>query len=434
MRVPVAVRRDSPNAAARADKHRLRAVALLMAVVLVVSLGYGAGTPLLPQYVKQFVGAAAPAALAWHVGAVGGAYTFALFVFAPLWGRASDRRGRNTALAWGFGIFLVGGVASAFAPNLAAAYAARLLAGAGAAAVMPAAQAYIADFSAPVARSRRFVLLGSASFVGFLAGPGIGNWLAGPVMNVSAGIMPAMVNWPWLAVAGVGLPVLILVPLWIKPQPTIARISPQTATSAVRARFVRASMLLAGFSSFATGTFEVGFNLFGGQTLHLSSGTIAIMFVTCSVAMLAAQGTLLLPGVRRRIDGRWMAAVFVFSSLALMFVSAVPNAGSFTLFIGVVAASVGMIGPVLSYELLERGNSAHGALLGKQAAAGNLGQALGSVAAGWLFTLRPEAPFWAAALVLAIGAVASAFLWGAARADELALESRRPSQGESHVR
>jgi DHA1 family multidrug resistance protein-like MFS transporter len=434
MRDPVAVRSDSLEMTESADSHRVRAVALLMALVLVVSLGYGAGAPLLPLYVKQFVGAAAPAALAWHVGAVGGTYTFALFVFAPMWGRASDTRGRNITLAWGFGIFLVGGVASALAPNLAAVYAARLLAGAGAAAVMPAAQAYIADFSAPVARSRRFVLLGSASFVGFLAGPLIGNWLAGPVMNVPAGVMPAMVDWPWLALAVAGFPILLLVPLWIKRQPTIAPSSASAAMSTVRARFVRASMLLAGLSSFATGTFEVGFNLFGGQTLRLTSGTIAIMFMTCSVAMLAAQAMLLLPGVRRRINGGWMAAVFVFSALALLFVSIVPNAASFSLFIGVVAASVGMIGPVLSYELLDRGDSAHGALLGKQAAAGNLGQALGSFAAGWLFTWQPAAPFWAAALALLIGAIASVFLWGTARVSELALESPRLPSDENHGR
>jgi MFS transporter, DHA1 family, multidrug resistance protein len=427
MRDPVVVPGDSLNTV-RTDSQRHRAVALLMALVLVVSLGYGAGGPLLPLYLKPFVDAVAPAALAWHVGAVGGVYTFALFLFAPLWGRASDRRGRNTALAWGFGIFLAGSAASALAPNLVAVYAARLLAGAGAAAVVPAAQAYIADFSEPVARSRRFVLLGSASFVGFLAGPVVGNWFAGPVMGVPAGTMAGMVDWPWLAVAAAGLPFFLLVPLWIKPQPTTGQCSPPMAMSTIRARFVHASMLLAGFSSFVTGTFEVGFNLFGGQTLGLSSGTIAIMFVTCSLAMLAAQATLLLRFVRSRIDGRWMAAVFVFSALALLFVPVVPNAGTFSLFIGVVAASVGMIGPVLSYELLERGSGANGSLLGKQAAAGNLGQALGSVAAGWLFTWHPAAPFWAAALVLASGAVAALFLWGTARADELVLASAHPGR------
>ncbi len=69
-------------------------------------------------------------------------------------------------------------------------------------------------------------------------------------------------------------------------------------------------MGMALLASFAVGTFEVGFTLFGGQTLGLASGTMAVMFVTCSLAMLAAQSTLLLQGVRRRINQRWVAAAF----------------------------------------------------------------------------------------------------------------------------
>jgi len=47
----------------------------------------------------------------------------------------------------------------------------------------------------------------------------------------------------------------------------------------------------------------------------------------------------------------------------------------------------------LSYELLERQSAAPGKLLGQQAAAGYLGQALGSMVAGSLFTLTPMMPF-----------------------------------------
>jgi predicted MFS family arabinose efflux permease len=90
-----------------------------------------------------------------------------------------------------------------------------------------------------------------------------------------------------------------------------------------------------------------------------------------------------------------------------------------------VATGVGLIGPVLSYELLERDPSAPGALLGRQAAAGNLGQALGSFSAGSLFALHPAAPFWLAALVLLFGAGAAYAMWGAARDDEISNPSRR---------
>ena len=401
-------------------RQNARAMALLGAMVFVVALGYSVGLPLVQPYLAQYLGPDTPQRLAWHVGMLGGVYTFALFLFAPTWGRLSDRHGRAVVLMAGFAAFLVGSVAAALAPNLGAVYAARLLAGAGAAAIMPTAQAYVADLSSSVDRSRRFVLLGSASFLGFVAGPPFGTWLAGPVMGMSVGAMPNMVNWPALAVAAVGLPLLLLAPASLAGDNARFFIATPPPMTVPRRRFVLASMVLAALASFAVGTFEVGFTLFGGQTLGLSGSALAIMFITCSVAMLAAQSMLLLPAVRRRIDQRWVAATFAASALALSFAVVVSGPGALVLLITVVATGVGLIGPVLSYELLERDRTEPGRVLGGQAAAGNLGQALGSFGAGSLFALHPAAPFGLAALMLLFGAGAAYSLWGVARDDEIA--------------
>lgn len=394
------------------------AMALLGAMVFVVSLGYSVGLPLIRPYLLRYLGAAPASSVAWHVGMLGGVYLFALFAFAPLWGRLSDRHGRVLVLLIGFAAFLVGSVGMALAPSLGVVYAARVLAGAGAAAIVPTAQAYIADFSTTVDRSRRFVLLGSASFVGFLAGPAFGTWLAGPVMGVAVGQMGSMLNWPALAVALAGLPLLLLAP-WCLGSNRIVSLPIAAKPGASRKRFLYSSMCLALLSSFAVGTFEVGFNLFGSQTLGLTTVAMAAMFITCSLAMLAAQSLLLFTSVRKRIDQRWMAAAFAGSAVALAFTSLAPDAGSLGLMIAVVATAAGMIGPVLSYELLERQSAAPGTLLGQQAAAGNLGQALGSMGAGSLFTLAPMLPFWAAALILLIGAALSLIWWGPARLGEI---------------
>jgi MFS family permease len=395
------------------------AMALLEAMVFIVSLGYGAGLPLIRPYLLRYLGAVPASTVAWHVGMLGGVYLFALFLFAPLWGRLSDRHGRVLVLLIGFAAFLVGSVGTALAPSLGLVYASRLLAGAGAAAIVPTAQAYIADLSSTIDRSRRFVLLGSASFVGFLAGPAFGTWLAGPVMGVAVGQMKGMLNWPALAVALAGVPLLLVAP-WCLGRNHAVVPSLALEDGASRKHFVHASMLLALLASFAVGTFEVGFNLFGSQTLGLTTATMAAMFITCSLAMLAAQSMLLLSSVRSRIDQRWVAAAFAGSALALAFTSLVPDAGSLGLMIAVVATGAGMVGPVLSYELLERQSAAPGKLLGQQAAAGNLGQALGSMGAGSLFTLAPMMPFWTAALVLLVGAALSLAWWGPARMGEIA--------------
>lgn len=396
---------------------------LLAAMVFFVALGYAAGLPLLRFYLSRYLaGDAGATVTSWHVGMVGATYTFALFLFAPLWGRLSDENGRTVVLAAGFAAFLVGGAMTGLAPNLAFVYLARFLAGAGAAAIIPTAQAYIADVSTSAERSRRFVVLGTASFAGLLAGPAFGTWVAGPIMGMQLPSMPAMVNWPALAVAGAGLPLLLLAPWCMGRSGGSRHRKIEAPASTVRRRFVASSMALAVLASFAVGTFEVGFNLFGGQTLGLPTGTMALMFVTCSLAMFAAQSALMLSSVRKRLDQRWLAVAFVAAALALTFTSAVPDGAALGLLIAVVSSGIGLITPVLSYELLERHSGARGALLGRQASAGNLGQAIGSMVAGSAFGWQPLAPFWMAAVVLVAGAALALRWWGPARDGEIAAQ------------
>ena len=78
------------------------AMALLGAMVFVVSLGYGAGLPLIRPYLLRYLGAVPAATVDWHVGMLGGVYLFALFMFAPFWGRLSDRHERVLVLLIGF--------------------------------------------------------------------------------------------------------------------------------------------------------------------------------------------------------------------------------------------------------------------------------------------------------------------------------------------
>ncbi|MFX7977106.1 hypothetical protein ABTK65_19885, partial [Acinetobacter baumannii] len=82
-----------------------------------------------------------------------------------------------------------------------------------------------------------------------------------------AGQMPSMVNWPALVVASVGLPLLLAVRRCLSTTKPILLDSGSVQMTRQRKRFVAVSMLLALLASFAAGTFEVGFSLFGGQTL-----------------------------------------------------------------------------------------------------------------------------------------------------------------------
>lgn len=125
---------------------------------------------------------------------LGGIHTLALFTFTSWWGRQSDHRERAAVLTTGFAVFVLGTVMVALTPSLMTIYGGRLIAGVGAAAVVPGAQAYVAGAGNTEGRSRHFVLIGNASFADFLASPAFGSWFAGLLMGMPAGRIPSMVN------------------------------------------------------------------------------------------------------------------------------------------------------------------------------------------------------------------------------------------------
>jgi MFS family permease len=86
-------------------------MAVLMFSVFTVSIGYGVVLPLLPYLIERLLGTGGDAAqVARSTGLLTGLYTFSLFLFAPLWGRVSDRYGRRSILLVGligFGVTML---------------------------------------------------------------------------------------------------------------------------------------------------------------------------------------------------------------------------------------------------------------------------------------------------------------------------------------
>ena len=66
-------------------------IATLTLAVFRVPVGYGVVLPLLPYLIERLPGAEAGVAqVSRHTGLLTGVYALALFLFAPIWGRASD--------------------------------------------------------------------------------------------------------------------------------------------------------------------------------------------------------------------------------------------------------------------------------------------------------------------------------------------------------
>src|ERR1700694_2906987 len=154
----------------------LSTMAVLMLSVFTVSMGYGVVLPLLPFLIERLLVSGGDAVqVSRSTGLLTGLYTLSLFLFAPVWGRVSDRYGRRRILLIGLVGFSATMSAFAFIENLPGVYAERFLSGMFAAAVTPVAMAAIGDLAATEeARARRLTFVSLAGISGFLLGPVLG--------------------------------------------------------------------------------------------------------------------------------------------------------------------------------------------------------------------------------------------------------------------
>lgn len=143
---------------------------VIFLIVLLDVMGFGLIIPSQPFLAKSF--GATPAVITL----LGTTYSLMQFMFAPLWGSISDRLGRRRVLVCTILMTLVGHATFAAASSLMMLFAARALAGVGAANIATA-QAVLADTHAPDQRSRAMALVGAAFGLGFIFGPALGGIL-----------------------------------------------------------------------------------------------------------------------------------------------------------------------------------------------------------------------------------------------------------------
>ncbi|MFO0992691.1 MAG: MDR family MFS transporter [Hyphomicrobiales bacterium] len=129
-------------------------------------------------------------------------YLLAATAVTPLYGKASDILGRRTALLIGIGIFMVGSVFCALAPNMLTLIIARAVQGLGGGGLISLAQTVIADIVAPKERPRYQAYIAGVFATSSIAGPVLGglfaehlSWTAIFWINLPLGLLAfAMTN------------------------------------------------------------------------------------------------------------------------------------------------------------------------------------------------------------------------------------------------
>lgn len=375
---------------------------ILFLTVFIHLLGFGIIIPLLPYYAETY------GARALVIGLLTTSFSFCQFLFAPVWGRLSDRVGRRPVL---IGSLLVTGVSYlvyAAAHSLLVLFLSRMLAGM-AGAVLSTAQAYVADTTTPENRTKGMGLIGAAFGMGFIFGPAMGGILS---------------RWGYAAPAYASAALALLAAVFaffllresLPPElrrATSRRGHPLAALGEALGRPVVGTVL--GLFFTATLCFAGMEAILALFTQHyFGFGPHQIGYLFAYVGFVAA---LMQAGIVGRLVKRFGERALVRAGLVLMGASFV-TAGlhpPFALFLVVmagIAIASGILTPSLS-GLISLASSAdeQGGVLGVYQSLGSLARAVGPFLGGFAFdVISPGAPLWMAGIVLFIAALAAARL------------------------
>jgi MFS family permease len=396
---------------------------VIFLTVLIDLLGFGIVLPLLPIYAAQFTMDQS----GWQLGLLMASFSAMQFLFAPLWGRISDRVGRRPVILIG----LLGSVIfyslfgwATIRKSMTLLFASRIGAGM-AGATISTAQAYIADSTSLDERPRGMALIGMAFGLGFTFGPLLGL-LAVPSGQGDPGWMPGAAAAVLSAVA-LGL-AWFLLPESLHADSEVAEqhvLDLRALRTAMAVPSVGALILAMFVCVFSFANFETTLSLLiKGETkppvFSFTFPRVCLTFAYIGLVLSIVQG-----GLVRRMAGKVsegimatggaVAEVVGFFCLAI----AVERSSQTWLYLGltVVVAGFAFITPSLN-SLISRRSDPHrqGGILGLNQSVGALARIFGSGLGIPLLMINARMPLYVAAGLMALGGLLIA--WSARRGSD----------------
>jgi len=408
---------------------------VIFLTVFIDLIGFGIVVPLIALYSKSF------GASGWLIGVIGASFSAAQFVFAPIWGRMSDRMGRRPILlmstagaALSYVLFAIASSLSNSTVALAVLLISRSFAGACGGNIT-VAQAYIADITPPENRSKRMGLIGMAFGLGFICGPIIGGLGLKYLGHSGPG---------WLAAgicAGNFLLALFILAESRTPSSEHAKERPhfQQWGHTLAQPKIGLLVLIFFLATFAFSCFEITLPLLINDNFHLGisnideirgATTIVSLFVFCGFIGAFVQGGATGRLVKKLGEPKLIALSLVMTGVSLALLPLIKGDGQLLwshLFRSdggpwmkmLVVLALLSIGSSLTrppvFGLLSNFTTEHeqGATIGIAQSAGSLARILGPLFAATLYYTIPALPYMiCGAISIVAGLIAVAYLPG----------------------
>lgn len=404
---------------------RKPSVLVVWLTVFIDLIGFGIVVPLVPLFSKHF------GAHGFVIGVVIASFSAMQFVFAPIWGRLSDRIGRRPVLLGStlgaVGSYVLFAVSCGLDNHTTALWlmiASRAFAGICGGNIT-VAQAYIADITPPEHRSKKMGLIGMAFGLGFIFGPILGGvslkylGMTGPGW-VAAGLCAA--NF-----------LLALFILTESRQPTSEHVPQRPHLDqwlhTLREPKIGLLVVVFFFATFCFSCFESTLPLLVSDNFHLdiatdqaSASTVIYLFAYCGIIGAFVQGGAIGRLVKKMGEPKLIALSLVLTAISLALLPFMKGSAPLSWRILFQTQGLPWLGMLVALALLAIGSSltrpplfgllsnltsAHeqGANLGVAQGAGSLARILGPIFATTTLHYLPPLPYLACTAILLVTAV-----------------------------
>jgi DHA1 family multidrug resistance protein-like MFS transporter len=384
---------------------------VLLASLFVVSIGFGITLPVLPFYAERLAMASGSThkMMVVHVGLLTGIFSLMQLLFAPLWGRLSDRVGRRPLVLLGMAGYGLAQLLFGLATSLWLLYGARILGGILSSATIPAATAFVADATSDKERGRGMAWLGTASSLGAVAGPALGGLTVWRTLHLHTRFGHFMIDSfsvPFFAAAALTFLTLIAAFRWL---PESLRTTSKSATEPIvladwkgLGRKIGPLLELSILSQVGLTLFETVFVLYAQAKLGYGPAQVGIGFMVCGSVMALFQGFAVGYLSGRVRESLQLAIGFSLMGIGIALLLVVKMEVFVFATIGLIALGMAFISPNLSALTSKRSEDRVGTALGLQNSANNLGQVIGPFVGGALFAWRAGAPYFLTSAVLLV--------------------------------
>ncbi|MBZ5751141.1 MULTISPECIES: MFS transporter [Metabacillus] len=377
---------------------------IILMINMFIAIGsFGIIIPILPAYLESINqgGIAAGLMIAIFAGAQ--------LIFSPIAGKWTDQYGRRKMIIYGLiGLTLSMFVFYAF-DNIWVLYASRVIGGVGAALLIPAIFAYVADITTLEQRAKGNSLVSAAMSLGIVVGPGIGGFFADFGLKM-----------PFLISAIVSLFAVLFSVLVLKESMT------EQASAETNAHFDDESMMrkmarsvkmpffiplvITLVMSFGLMAYESVIGLFVNDQFGATPQQIALMITSTGIVSVIVQLFIVDRIVTRYGEGS-VLTIFIGVTAVGFLLSLF--ASSYELFFGItllIFLATSILRPVLNTLISKLAGNEQGFAMGMNNMYMSIGNVLGPTLAGILYDVQIIYPF-ILGLGLLVITLAITFIW-----------------------